>query len=465
VVDAVPSDAADLSAGKKLRGGSCAQDITPQTLPVSMNGGYTDRLVTLVHDRLHARCLVLDDGTTKLVIVVCDNCALSRNVVDAAKQTASRSTGIPPENMLISATHTHSAPTAAALFQSDPDPEYLTFLREQIAKGIEKAVANLEPCRVGWAVGVNPTHVFNRRWKMKPGTAPPNPFGDATEKVMMNPGRDNPNRVEPAGTIDPAVSILAVVARDGRPISLLANYSLHFVGGFPGLSADYFGVFAERMKQLLGAENVQPAFVGIMSNGSSGDVNNINLAEPGRGRRTDGEQIEFVADSVARTAYDACKGIAYHDWVPLAAHVREIELGVRRPSPEDVAQARNILAKSKGPGVTDLTEVYARETVKLAEYPSTVKANLQAMRIGELGLVGLPCETFVETGLEIKKRSPRKPTFIIELANGYNGYLPTPEQHALGGYETWRAQSSYLETGASRKIVDTLLELLAEVSK
>ena len=55
---------------------------------------------------------------------------------------------------------------------------------------------------------------------------------------------------------------------------------------------------------------------------------------------------------------------------------------------------------------------------------------------------------FVEIGLEIKKKSPLKPTFTIELANGYNGYLPTPEQHELGGYETWRARSSYLEVDA-----------------
>jgi neutral ceramidase len=255
------------------------------------------------------------------------------------------------------------------------------------------------------------------------------------------------------------------VSRDGRPISLLANYSLHYVGGFPDLSADYFGVFAERMTKLLGAEKVQPAFVGIMSNGTSGDVNNINVAAPDKARRPAGEQISIVADSVAETAHDAFKTIKYLDWVPLAVEVREIELGVRRPSPEEVTQARNVLSRAKGQVLTDPKEVYARETVKLADYPPTVKANLQAIRIGDLGIVSSPCETFVETGLEIKKHSPLKTTFIIELANGYNGYLPTPEQHALGGYETWRARSSYLEKNASRKITNTLLELLASVAK
>ena len=77
----------------------------------------------------------------------------------------------------------------------------------------------------------------------------------------------------------------------------------------------------------------------------------------------------------------------------------------------------------------------------------------------------MPCEVFAEIGLELKRRSPLRPTFTIELANGYNGYLPSPEQHALGGYETWRATSSYLEVQASRKMTEALLEMLAEVAK
>ena len=121
-----------------------------------------------------------------------------------------------------------------------------------------------------------------------------------------------------------------------------------------------------------------------------------------------------------------------------------------------------LLAKAKK--LTTLPEIYARETVLLAKYPPKVKVILQAIRIGELGIVATPCETFVEIGLEVKKQSPRRPTFTIELANGYNGYLPTPEQHQLGGYETWRARSSYLEVNASRRITATVLELLHAVA-
>src|SRR5262249_45233441 len=227
------------------------------------------------------------------------------------------------------------------------------------------------------------------------------------------------------------------------------------------LSADYFGAFAQRIGQLLGSDE---KFVGIMSNGTSGDINNINYAAPAPGRKEPGEQMKLVADSVARAAHRASKEIKHRAWVPLATAEKEIELGIRLPSDDDVARAREVLAKAPMPLKT-LQEIYARETVLLAKYPPTVRAKLQAIRVGELGIVSSPCETFVETGLEIKKKSPLKHTFVIELANGYNGYLPTPQQHQWGGYETWRARSSYLEVEAAPKITAALFELLAAVAR
>ena len=105
-------------------------------------------------------------------------------------------------------------------------------------------------------------------------------------------------------------------------------------------------------------------------------------------------------------------------------------------------------------------QIYARETLLMEKCPRDIEIVLQGIRIGELGIAAIPCEVFVEIGLEIKKLSPFKPTFTIELANGYAGYLPTVKQHALGGYETWRARSSFLETQAERKLRDKALELL-----
>src|SRR5207244_3919526 len=113
--------------------------------------------------------LVLDDGTTRLALIICDSCMISRETFDEANRLASRATGIPPDKMLMAATHAHSAPTAVSTGQSEPDPRYLKHLEAQIAEGVRRAFANLAPARIGWGVGREPTQVFNRRWKVKPG--------------------------------------------------------------------------------------------------------------------------------------------------------------------------------------------------------------------------------------------------------------------------------------------------------
>jgi neutral ceramidase len=448
---------------RSFRAGAFAGDITPNRFPISVNGGMQDRLAKSAHDRLHARALVLDDGTTRIAIVVCDSCMIPREITDAAKALAKKSTGIPPQRMLLSATHTHTAPTLGSVFQSDPDDDYVKELPAMIAAAIAKAAERLAPAKIGWAVGKDATQVFNRRWKVKPGSPlRDDPFGNSTDRVRMNPGYQHPDLVEPAGPTDPEITLLSVQTPEGRPIALLANYSLHYVGGLPALSADYFGAYAERMRELVGGDK---SFVGIMSNGTSGNINNIDFAGPPPAKREEGEQIRIVTDSVAKASLTAYKTIEHRDWVSLATVQKEIELAVRRPTEADVKRAQAILENANKKVLTTMPEVYARETVIMAKYPPTVKIVLQAIRIGDLGIVANPCETFVEIGLEIKRKSPLRPTCTIELANGYNGYLPTPEHHALGGYETWRARSSYLEVNASRAIADTLLGLLKEVAQ
>jgi hypothetical protein len=264
--------------------------------------------------------------------------------------------------------------------------------------------------------------------------------------------------------VPPALSATGLEKRYGGAV--LANYSLHYVGGVPprALSADYFGEFARQLTRLLDADKAEPAFVGIMSNGTSGNINNVNFFE-GSARREPFEQIRLVAADVAESARAAYHRIEWHDWVPIEMRETEIELGVRRPTEGELVRARQVLQQAGAGPYTDTRAIYALESLHLAEYPAAVQVKLQAIRIGELGIVSSPCETFVETGLAIKRSSPLPLTFTIELANGYNGYLPTPEQHALGGYETWRAKSSYLSVDAEPKVRSTLLKLLDEVAK
>jgi neutral ceramidase len=454
-----------LSRAADLRAGAFAQDITPLRFPISVNGNLADKKATAAHDPLHARCLVLDDGKTKLALVVVDSCMIPREIHDAAKALAAKTTGIPAANMLISATHTHTAPTVTGVFQSEPDAAYVQFLTEKIAEGIEKAHARLAPAKAGWGAAREPNQVFNRRWKMKPGVVNIEPFGGKTDTVRMNPGyrENNPGLLEPAGPVDPEVSVLALRTADDNPLVLYANYSLHYVGDLPPLSADYFGVFGDRIGGILGGP--APGFVGMLSNGTSGDVNNVNFGGPvPPPRREVGERSRLVAEAVGQAAKKAAD-TEYRADITLAAAEKELEFKVRKPTAEELKRAEELLTKAKGRDLKGMEELYARESVLIAKYPDTVKLKVQAFRIGDLGVVAIPCEVFTEIGLTIKEKSPLKRTFTVSLANGYNGYLPTPAQHALGGYETWRARSSYLEVQASDVITETVFDLLKQVGK
>jgi len=444
-----------------LRAGAFAMDITPKTYPVESAGSMTPRKMTGAHDPLNARCLVLDDGKTRIALVTCDSCMIPREIFDAAKMKASAKTGIATDHILCSATHTHSAVSAAPAFQSSTQEDYVPFLIDRIAEGIARADSQTVPARVGWAIGSNPRQVFNRRWYLRSGSRIDDPFDRGTDRVRMNPPRNHPSLLQPAGPIDPEVVVLAVQALDGRPIAVWANYSLHYVGGAPGgmLSADYFGEFARQFASMIDVAKNDPPFVAAMTNGTSGDINNINFFE-GSDRQEPFEQIRIVANDVAASAFVAYERIEYEESPSIAMVETQIDLNVRKPDEEELARAKTLLDQA-GPGPwTDRRLIYANETLDLRAYPDTVNVKLQAIRIGGLAIVSTPCETFVETGLAIKKLSPFKPTFTIELANGYNGYLPTAEHHALGGYETWRAKSSYLAADAEELIRDTLLEQL-----
>lgn len=458
-----------LAARAEFKAGAFAQDISPTKFPVPVNGGMKGAFADSIHDPMHARCLALHDGRRALVYVVVDACLLPREISEEAKTLAAKDTGIPREHILISATHTHSAAALTPAFQSDPDMEYVKGVPALIAKGITQAVKNLEPAEFGWAFGSDPAQVFNRRWHVKDGVYYENPFGITTDRAQMNPGQVNLKVSVPTGPVDQDVAVLAVRSlADQRPIGLLANYSLHYVGGNPAISADYFAAFANEMATRLNAGDARysgkPAFVGIMSNGTSGNINNANYGSSIRYKRNPGEQIQLVARSVAEAALGAYETIKWEKEPAIDTEESELQLGVRKGSAQEIAQAKEWLAttpKDKDGQWGDRKAIYARETLKLVDYPDTVPVKLQAHRIGTLSVAAIPCEVFVEIGLRLKRTSPFARHFTISLANGYNGYLPTEEHHALGGYETWRARSSYLEVPAATKITERLEDMLA----
>jgi neutral ceramidase len=455
-----------------FRAGAAASNITP-ALGGDIIGGFLPIPSKHIHDELHARCLVLDDGRTRLAIVVCDLLGIDRWVSDEARRQIAQRASIPGENVLICATHTHSATSAigADHFKHDqPSDEYQQFVARRIADGVVCAANNLRPAELAF-VGVEvPEHVFNRRWFMRPGTIPASPFADSSafpgDLVKMNPEPGSPNLLDPAGPIDPVASVLSVRGLDGRPISVFAAYSLHYVGGVGNghISADYFAVFCDEVAHLLDAQRLDPPFVAMLANGTSGDINNINFRQP-RPAQEPYAQMRAVATDLAKRVQAAVADASYSAEITLDARYRELPVGCRRPNEEQVAWAKKTLAeRPPTPGKADLSAIYAERTLRMSEYPATLPMPLQVLRIGPVCIGTMPNEVFCEIGLEFKRRSPFADSFMVSLAHGYYGYLPTPRQHEFGGYETWMG-TNRLEKQASEKMLAALLEMAGEMKK
>lgn len=460
--------AASLHAQEKsgLHAGTAAVEISPTVVPFQLRSGAS----SYVHDPLHVRALAFQNGEGRAVIALVDDIGVSREMTDAAKAAVAEKTGWPVTAMLVSGTHTHTAPKGGDT--SEGRIAYETRRREGVIAALTKAIESLEPAEVGYSSDDEPSEVYNRRWHLKPGTMEPNPFGKIDE-VQTNAPRDK--LLKPAGPTDPEVSIVDVRTRRGQPLGLLANYSLHYVGGIPTMkddkgkvigmaSADYYGEFARIMPHRLGGSNPPENFVAMMTNGTSGDINNIDFYGK-RPPREPFEQARIVAAKTADAAWRAVKKIGSYDENPLVAmRQREVELTYRNMSVEEIAHALRLLELPKNDRASLHSKAmqYANATVQYSEPDKKEKVIIQAIRIGDQAIVSLPFEVLVEIGLEIKEKSPFPDTFTISLANGGYGYLPPPHQHELGGYETWIGTSKF-EKESSVILTKALLEMLGEL--
>ena len=457
-----------------FRAGAATSNITP---PIGADPKVrTSRPpATHVHDELHARCLVLDDGRAKLAIVVCDLRHINAEVVVGAKKIIQKTTGIPPECVLVSATHTHTS-GGAKLEEKEGEPyyDYRAYLTRRIADGVLRAHNQLEPARIAWGTAEEPTQVFNRRWFLKASRGPIYGAHDNIEQVDTNPGYNG--LLRPAGPVDPQITFVSVQSTSGKPISLLASYGLHYVGGIQAetISADYFAVFADRIGELLGADHRQdPPFVGLMANGTSGDVNNLErysdeeLAKRGpqpKKKYQPYEKMREVAELCAQKVLAAHKTLKWHDHVQLASVQKTLTFDRRYPTKEEVEWAEAVKAKKIKPMSTSRYSTYSTVLAyNSPDMPPTIDVVVQTHRIGDLAIAAMPFEVFAEIGLELKQRSQIQPLMNISIANGAHGYLPTPEQHRLGGYETWIGVNQ-VQLDASVKLVNALVEMLGELN-
>ncbi len=441
-----------------LRAGAVVVDITPTELPVFVNGGMLSRTVGKVNTPVHARALALAESDTTVVIVVVDSCMMPRDLLDEVKSRASQLTGIPTDRMLISATHTHTAPSCFACLGTEADPKYVPFLKAKLVSAIQQVAKTLQPARIGYGVIDANEFTALRRWIRRPDRIANDPFGNPTVRATMHSARNWDDVTGPSGPEDPDLTLISLQTLEGRPIAVLGNFSMHYFGD-RDISADYFGRFCDQLKQRIAPDS---DFVALLSHGCSGDIWRRDYTK--RAPQWDPyPAIDAYTSALVDRAYQAYEQIEYRGDGEIRMAEKRLKMKYRVPDRQRLEWAKRIVETmgDRPPKTTE--EVYAREQVLLDEWQET-EVVVQALRVGEIAIATTPTETYALTGLKIKAHSPFPQTMVIELANGGDGYIPPPEQHELGGYNTWAARSAGLEVTAEPRIAQACIELLEQVA-
>jgi len=454
----------------EIKAGLAQVNITP---PVGgrLAGHFYESLSTGIHDSLWAKSMVLQQGNEKFVFVFCDLVGLTPAITVDARSLASAQTGIPVENILIAATHSHTGPLfygfqysyfhGKAVKAEGMDPyekiDYSEYLIAQIVKAIEQANSNLKPTGINVGVAEQEGLSFNRRYHMKNG------------EVLFNPGPLNPEIVKPAGPIDPAVGILLFHDLQSETYTGgLTVFGMHAdCTGGTEISADYPYYLGQTLKEKFGKD-----FVSAFAVGACGDVNhiNINKDEPIYSSSTPGRVGSTLGETVVSNLpkLQAVKEPAF------AMLSTKVALPLQVPSQAQVDSAKTLInnlyevqssgeyvKRAGGESGDFLKRVEMSKYIGLEGRGATAEAEVQVFRIdSETAIVGLPGELFAELGLAIKSRSPFKNTIVMTVCNDKISYIPTKKAFAEGSYEVTNA---IVKPGAGEMLVDTSLELLNKI--
>ena len=447
-----------VSGDASLRVGVAEVDITP---PVGyrMAGYFHERRNTGTKDPLKAKAMVLAQGGTKIALVFCDLIGVPAAVSTPARESAAAKTGIPASHISIAATHSHTGPLYYGMMNKilserarATEFDYPSMLIERIVQAVEKAQEALVRAELRSGMALETRLSFNRRFLMKDGT------------TRTNPGVLNPEIVKPMGPIDPEFGILYVLASNKAyvgepgwvdfpiPFAALTVFACHCdtVGGTE-YSADYPGHLSKGIREVLG-----PGFTPLFGAGTCGNINHIDVTTKER-QKTEAIGATLAKDVVA--ALPTLEPVRSS----LAMKSVRLDLPVQRVSAEQISEARAKVDKVGTKDLPSLEQVRTCTVLHLADLPERWSLEVQAIRLGpDTAIVTLPGEVFVEHGLAIKKASPFKHTFVIELANDNCAYVPTREAFAQGAYEVI---NSRLQPGSGEMMVDAALALLRELAR
>ena len=449
-----------------FKAGFAETDITPEA-GMEKPGGYHKSFMRRTQDPCKVRAAVLDDGRSRVALVGVDALVVPRSLVVGAREEIQKKCGIPPDAVLIAASHSHSSgPTGMILpgeyddasplvktlayeKSSCADAGYLERVEREIVAAVCRADAARVSARCGVGSSIEDQVAFNRRFRMKNGW------------TYTHPRQGNPDIVEVAGPTDPEVGVIGAWDEEGRLLGCVVNFACHATTSPGGISANYIYYLEQVIRGAMGAEAIV-----VFLPGASGDVTQVDNLSPYIGRRGE-DSARFVGGRVGAEAVKVLLAMDTGVLAPLAACSTTLKFRHRVPSPERVKRCYELVQKDpKEVGATEWT--FAKEIVlldaRLAREP-TAEAEVQAIQVGPAVFLSDPAEYFCQFGLDLKARCAFPFTFPVSLANGCVGYVPTEEALGPGGggYETRLTSYSNLEPAAGRKMVDAALELAGEL--
>ncbi|MCX7048422.1 MAG: hypothetical protein NTX50_23420 [Candidatus Sumerlaeota bacterium] len=443
-----PTSAQDIQAGVAVA------DITPP-VPYRMSGYFSERLSTGVDNPLQAKAIVIRQGSKRIAMVFCDLIGLPREVSSEARKQASAKTGIPVTHILLAATHTHTGPLyndalrqhfhELAVSKLGRDPyetvDYPTQLISKIVHAIALADAATTSARLAAGTTEQQGLSFNRRFHMKDGS------------VRFNPGPLNPDIVRAAGPIDPQAGIVLVRgAADGAAKAALVNFALHLdTTGGTMYSADYPFYVERSLRETLGAD-----FMLLYGTGTCGDINHIDITRKQR------PKADEIGTSLAQTLKAALPGLAPVSAPALAMRSEAVRVPLQRFPDEKLAWAKENIHKVGSRDLSFLEQVEAYKILSVKQLGGdSIPLEVQVIKLsGDVAIVGLPGEVFVDFGLAIKRASPFATTLVIELCEDCPGYIPTQKAFAEGSYET---VNSRIAPGGGEMMTDLAIRLLKEL--
>jgi hypothetical protein len=418
----------------ELRVGAAAAELQAEDSMV-IAGGIHPRHVKGQEGQLRAVAVVLEKPlAARLAIVACDVLMLTRDQLDPVAGEIERTCGIPASNVLINCTHTHHAPSTCRVHGYDRDEVFCKRVERAIVKAVSDANANLADATFHFKLGQEKTVGQNSRLLMSDGS------------IHWIGSRDD--AVRPTGPFDPDLPVLALRDPAGTWKALIFNHSTHTIGAVKGnlRSPAFYGLAAQELEAELGGTV-------CFLEGASGSTHRMDVGPA--------EATGRITQAVLGTLAQA----EPQDVQRLASIKRPFEFKVR--TFDEAAEEKAVsdyCRKRAGVGAESIIAVFREMRKQLAPHQGKKRTTwLQTMLIGDVAIVGVPAEFFTQLGVDIKRRSPLKHTYVAELANDWIGYVGDREAYKLGGYQLWMGLHSYCEPGTGERMVDQAVAMLREL--